>query len=96
MILGLLAISVKFDCHRLFVYFSEQSDNALKTAIKDDYKKNKQCKITIAAAETASRAGGWGLAKKSPHLENFNQGYILVQLIIARMKHSYIDIIINC
>ncbi len=46
----------------------------LKAAIKDDYKENHQCKITITAVDVSSRAGGWGLAKKSPYLENFNRG----------------------
>jgi ionotropic glutamate receptor len=46
----------------------------LKAAIKDDYKKTRQCKITITAVDASSRAGGWGLAKKSPYLENFNRG----------------------
>ncbi|EFX78843.1 hypothetical protein DAPPUDRAFT_104979 [Daphnia pulex] len=54
------------------VYFSGVT--ALKASIKDDYQKTHQCKTTITAAETSNRAGGWGLAKKSPYLENFNRG----------------------
>ncbi|XP_046452812.1 uncharacterized protein LOC124200585 [Daphnia pulex] len=46
----------------------------LKAAIKDDYEKHHQCKTIISALDTSNRAAGWGLAKKSPHLETFNRG----------------------
>jgi ionotropic glutamate receptor len=58
----------------------------LKTAIKDDYKKKTHhCKSIITAVDPSSRAAGWGLAKKSPYLENFNQGCIIIQLIAQQI-----------
>jgi hypothetical protein len=47
---------------------------ALRTAIENDYQQSRQCKITIAAADTSNNAAGWGLAKKTRHLEKFNRG----------------------
>jgi hypothetical protein len=52
--------------------YHEQGVTILKAAIKDDYEKNHQCKTIISAMDTSNRAAGWGLAKKSPHLETFN------------------------
>jgi hypothetical protein len=47
---------------------------ALRTAIENDYLQSRQCKITIAAGDTSNNAAGWGLAKKTRHLEKFNRG----------------------
>lgn len=53
---------------------SIQGEVILKSAIKMDYKKTGQCKMTIAARVSEGSGIGWGLAKNSPYLEKFNQG----------------------
>lgn len=59
-----------------FCCYVKQALIALKANIAEDYRKTKQCKLTIAGGRClATRNLGWGLVKKSPHLEDFNRGY---------------------
>lgn len=53
------------------VYFN--SLHSVQEIIKQDYQQTKECKLTMLA-NTVSHPASWGVAKKSPHLENFNRG----------------------
>ncbi|XP_046444579.1 uncharacterized protein LOC124194436 [Daphnia pulex] len=47
----------------------------LKAAIRKDYMETRQCKLTIAGEDPlVKQVVGWGLAKHSPYLEEFNRG----------------------
>ncbi|XP_059351345.1 glutamate receptor ionotropic, kainate glr-3-like isoform X3 [Daphnia carinata] len=53
------------------VYFNTL--HSLLEVIRQDYQQTKQCKFTFVEG-AASHPGCWGVAKRSPHLENFNRG----------------------
>lgn len=59
---------------KMIVLF-RQAVIGLKAAIRKDYLQTRQCKLTIAGeASFMKQTTGWGLAKKSPYLEEFNRG----------------------
>ncbi|XP_046452810.1 uncharacterized protein LOC124200584 [Daphnia pulex] len=68
------------------VYFSAMP--ALRTAIENDYQQSRQCKITIAAADTSNSAAGWGLAKNTRHLEKFNRGYSILEANVTSLEDA--------
>ncbi|KAK4005947.1 hypothetical protein OUZ56_011073 [Daphnia magna] len=53
------------------VYFNTL--HSVQEVIRQDYQQIKECKLTMLMS-TGSHPASWGAAKKSPHLEIFNQG----------------------
>ena len=59
----------------MLLLFSMQGKISLQAAIREDFIKTGQCKLTISKNELRNnQALGWALKKNSPHLENFNRG----------------------
>lgn len=58
---------------KLFVLYILKTLHSVQEVIRQDYQQIKECKLTMLMS-TGSHPASWGAAKKSPHLEIFNQG----------------------
>lgn len=58
----------------------------LLSILQQDYAKTRQCSLTITATVPSVNIYGWTMAKRNPHLENFNRGYGIDRINIILLK----------